>query len=59
MPSRETLGRIVVEYDLNKEEVLDLFTRGDRIEFGRYLREHVFKTDDDVEAVPVKTGISA
>lgn len=45
MPSSETLGRIVEEYDLNKEEVLDLFTLGDRRKFGEYLREHVFKVD--------------
>lgn len=45
MPSSETLGRIVEEYGLNKEEVLDLYTKGDRRKFGEYLREHVFKVD--------------
>lgn len=55
MPSGETLGRIVDEYGLNKQEVLDLFTEGDRRKFGAYLREHVFKTDE-IEAVPVETG---
>lgn len=58
MPSKETLGRIVDEYDLDKETVLDLFTEGDRVKFGAYLREHVFKTED-IEAVPVETGTNA
>lgn len=59
MPSKETLGRIVDEYNLDKEEVLDLFTEGNRTKFGAYLREHVFKSEDDVEAVPVETGTNA
>lgn len=49
MPSSETLGRIVEEYDLDKEEVLDLYTKGDRRAFGAYLRLHVFKVDVETE----------
>ena len=59
MPSKETLGKIVEEYDLDKKEVLDLFTSGSREKFGAYLREHVFKSDDEFEIVPAETGISA
>lgn len=47
MPSRELLGRIVEEYDLDSEEVLKLFTQGTPDEFGDYLKEHVFKVDSD------------
>lgn len=58
MPSKETLGRIVEEYNLDKEEVLDLFTEGNREEFGAYLRKHVFKTDD-AEVEPMDTEVTA
>lgn len=56
MPSRETLGKIVEEYDLDKEEVLDLFTQGDRRKFGEYLQRHVFKTSDESGSAPTETG---
>lgn len=58
MPSPATLGRIVKEYGLDKDEVFDLLTKQDRVKFGAYLRKHVFKTDE-VEAVPVETGTNA
>lgn len=47
MPSRELLGRIVEEYDLDSDEVLKLFTTGTPDEFGRYLKKNVFMTDSD------------
>lgn len=64
MPSRELLGRIVEEYDLNPKEVLDLFTTGAPSEFGDYLKEHVFKVDSDevgseTGALHVNSGAAA
>ncbi len=59
MPSRATLGRIVEVYDLDKEEVLDLFTQGDRQKFGKYLREHVFGASDESGSAPIETGTAS
>jgi transcriptional regulator with XRE-family HTH domain len=46
MPSRELLGRIVEAYDLDRERTLNLFTAGTPDDFGKYLREEVFKGTD-------------
>lgn len=63
MPGRELLGRIVEEFDLDKEKALDIYTQEDGpAEFGRFLRAQVFKSDDDeVESAKTEseTGVSA
>ncbi|AZS06672.1 hypothetical protein HOU95_gp032 [Streptomyces phage Hiyaa] len=56
MPSKELLGRIVEAYGLDKESAFDVFTQGDPTQFGRYLREEVFKSEAESGPESQETG---
>ena len=49
MPGRELLGRIVEEFDLDREAAFDIYTQEDAAKFGKFLRDEVFEGSGSVE----------
>lgn len=52
LPGRKLLGRIVNEYSLSQEdteEAFRIFTDEGEAEFGAFLRDKIFASDDEVE----------
>lgn len=48
LPGRRLLGRIVKEYELDRDKAFDAFTAGP-VEFGTFLREFVFTAQVDAD----------